>query len=188
MNQLKTIFLANYLNNIFFNQINSIYVKNNIVICNINAKFLKVFSLFLKQNFNTQFTQLLDVWGIDLLEVKKRFVVNYLFLSVVYNMRVIVKVHLLENEGIDSLTYLYNSTGWLEREVWDMYGIFFYNHFDLRRILTDYGFDGFPLRKDFPVTGFTEVNYDYEKKRILYTPISLTQEMRTYIYKNPWLG
>ena len=176
-----------YISKILKKKVEYIYINNNTIYCKIKSKDLKLFMNFFKNNYNLQFKQLLDIWAEDYLKTDGRFVINYLFLSVKFNIRLILKISLNEKEGIDSLVSDYKSANWLEREVWDMFGIFFFNHNDLRRILTDYGFEGYPLRKDFPITGYTEVNYDFETKRILYTPLNLTQEIRSYIYLNPWI-
>ena len=176
-----------YISKILKKKVEYIYINNNTIYCKIKSKDLKLFMNFFKNNYNLQFKQLLDIWAEDYLKTDGRFVINYLFLSVKFNIRLILKISLNEKEGIDSLVSDYKSANWLEREVWDMFGIFFFNHNDLRRILTDYGFEGYPLRKYFPITGYTEVNYDFETKRILYTPLNLTQEIRSYIYLNPWI-
>ena len=186
MNHFNSIFISNFLSKIFSKNIDQIYINNNIIYCQINKKFLLVFVNFLKNNNNTQFKQVLDIWGVDYLEQENRFLVNYMFISLRFNIRLVLKVKLKENDFLDSITSFY-STAWLEREVWDMFGIFFFSNNDLRRILTDYGFEGYPLRKDYPIMGYTEINYDYESKRLVYTPINLTQEIRTYIYNNPWI-
>jgi NADH-quinone oxidoreductase subunit C len=132
------------------------------------------------------FDQLLDIWGVDYLSQFDRFQVNYLFSSTVTQLRVILRTSIPENEGLISLSSLYQSAGWLEREVWDMFGVLFYEHLDLRRILTDYGFEGHPLRKDYPLSGFTEVRYDDGGKRIVYEPIEMPQEYRSFHFKSPW--
>lgn len=135
------------------------------------------------------FSQLLDLFGVDLLgkSIRKRFEINYLFSSFQSSYRLLIKNFLIFREKIFSITSFYKSANWLERETWDMYGIFFYYHKDLRRILTDYGFDGFPLRKDFPVTGFFEIRYSGLIQRIVSEPIRLTQEYRVFRFLNPWV-
>ena len=142
---------------------------------------------FLKSNINCQFKQLVDVIAYDILGKTERFTIVYSLLSIHYNVRLSVIITTTELMPVPSVSLLYNSAIWLEREVWDLYGIFFYKHPDLRRILTDYGFDGHPLRKDFPLTGFIEIFYDDSKKRIVYENISLAQEYRNFNFKNPWL-
>lgn len=150
-----------------------------------NIDLFKV-AFFLNKHTNLQFKQLMDLWSVDYLGRNLRFEVLFNFLSVRYNVRVILKTHLKQDVGLMSLSSIYNSANWLEREVWDMYGIFFFNHPDLRRILTDYGFEGFPLRKDFPLSGFTEVRYDDEQKRVILEPIEVTQEFRYFDFTSPW--
>jgi len=130
--------------------------------------------------------QLVDLVVYDRPGKKFRFTVIYNLLSVTYNNRLNVLIQVDELTPIDSVIDLYPSAGWLEREIWDMYGIFVYQNADLRRILTDYGFSGFPLRKDFPLTGFLETYYSDEQKRIVYQPVELSQEMRQFNYDNTW--
>jgi len=129
---------------------------------------------------------LIDICGVDYPEKEARFEVVYNLLSIKYNSRIRVKVVVDELTPIDSVTSIYNSAGWYEREVWDLYGVFFSNHPDLRRILTDYGFDGHPLRRDFPLTGHTEVRYDEAEKRIVTEPVELAQEFRVFDFASPW--
>jgi len=129
---------------------------------------------------------LIDICGVDYPEKEARFEVVYNLLSIKYNSRIRVKVAVDELTPIDSVTSIYNSAGWYEREVWDLYGVFFSNHPDLRRILTDYGFDGHPLRRDFPLTGHTEVRYDEAEKRIVTEPVELAQEFRVFDFASPW--
>ncbi len=143
---------------------------------------------FLRDNASCKFVNLTDICGVDYPEREKRFDVVYHFLSPVQNQRVRVKIATDEDTPVDSLTPLFPGAEWFEREAYDMYGILFSGHPDLRRILTDYGFDGHPLRKDFPVTGFVEVRYDDEKKRVVYEPVRLNQEMRSFDFLSPWEG
>ncbi|AMN53302.1 MULTISPECIES: NADH-quinone oxidoreductase subunit C [Stappiaceae] len=143
---------------------------------------------FLRDNSSCKFVNLTDICGVDYPSREKRFDVVYHFLSPVQNQRVRVKVATDENTPVASLTPLFPGAEWFEREAYDMYGILFSGHPDLRRILTDYGFDGYPLRKDFPVTGFVEVRYDDEKKRVVYEPVRLNQEMRSFDFLSPWEG
>jgi NADH/F420H2 dehydrogenase subunit C len=143
---------------------------------------------FLKNNTNSQFKVLTDIIAYDIPGKQKRFSVIYSLLSVQYNTRLSVIVHTDELTPIASVCSVYSGAAWLEREVWDLYGIFFYGHPDLRRILTDYGFEGHPLRKDFPLTGFVEIFYDDTKKRVVYEPVSLAQEYRNFNFKNPWIA
>jgi len=143
---------------------------------------------FLRDNSSCKFVNLTDICGVDYPAREKRFDVVYHFLSPVQNQRIRVKVATDEVTPVASLTPLFPGAEWFEREAYDMYGILFSDHPDLRRILTDYGFDGFPLRKDFPVTGFVEVRYDDEKKRVVYEPVRLNQEMRSFDFLSPWEG
>jgi len=143
---------------------------------------------FLKNHTGTRCKQLLDVTAIDVPTREKRFEVVYNLLSVEHNSRMRVKVQVGAggNEGVPSACDMYSSANWAEREVWDMYGIYFAGHPDLRRILTDYGFQGHPLRKDFPLSGFVEVRYDSSKKRVVTEPVQLTQEFRQFDMLTPW--
>ena len=147
--------------------------------------------MFLRDNAECLFTQLVAVCGADYPERfgdEGRFDVVYELLSMRQNLRVRIKVRVKEDEAVPSATGVFKSAGWFEREVWDMYGIYFEGHTDLRRILTDYGFDGHPLRKDFPLTGFVEVRYDDEKKRVVYDEVKLPQEFRRFDNVSPWEG
>ncbi len=147
---------------------------------------------FLNINYGYQFSQLIDITAVDLLVPTERFVLVYQLLSLRYNMRITLKIFLnkdknsLFSEVITSSTQIYKSAGWLEREVWDMFGIYFSGHSDLRRILTDYGFQGFPLRKDFPLTGFCELRYDDELKSVFYDSLEFSQEFRFFDFQSPW--
>jgi NADH-quinone oxidoreductase subunit C len=143
---------------------------------------------FLRDDKNCLFTQLMDVCGADYPQREQRFEVVYHLLSLKVNARIRVKIQTDEETPVLSATDLFPSAGWFEREAYDMYGIFFANHPDLRRILTDYGFDGHPLRKDFPLTGYVEMRYDAEQKRVVYEPVKLTQEFRSFDYQSPWEG
>lgn len=139
-----------------------------------------------KNNQQLRFDSLLDIWGVDYIGTTSRFEINYLLLSTSNQMRVIVRTYVAENDGLKSVTSLFKSAAWLEREVWDMYGVLFFENLDLRRILTDYGFEGHPLRKDFPLSGFSEVRYDDSDKRVVYEPLEVSQEYRSFSFKNPW--
>ncbi len=142
----------------------------------------------LRDSPSCQFTSLVDITGVDYPDREKRFEVVYHFLSMPQNQRIRVKVQLREDETIPSLIGLYPAADWFERETFDMFGIVFTGHPDLRRILTDYGFRGYPLRKDFPTTGYTEVRYDEERKRVVYEPVKLVQEYRQFDFLSPWEG
>ena len=152
----------------------------------VDSVHISFVSFFLKNHTPFQFKQLLDITAIDFPGRKERFELMYHFLSPSKGHRLLIKSRLQENKPIDSASPLFKSSIWLEREVWDLFGIFFYKHPDLRRILTDYGFDGFPLRKDFPLTGYVEVRYDDEKKRIVEEPVELSQEFRYFDFSSPW--
>ena len=143
---------------------------------------------FLRDDQNTYFRQLVDVTGADYPQRDERFEVIYHLLSLKQNQRVRVKIAVGEDVPVASVTGVFSSAGWFEREVWDLYGVFFAEHPDLRRILTDYGFEGHPLRKDFPLTGFVEVRYDEDQKRVVYEPVKLTQEFRHFDFMSPWEG
>lgn len=148
---------------------------------------LKV-ATFLRDDSSCDFKLLCDVTAVDRPEREERFEVIYNLLSVLQNQRVRVKVTTDEDTPVPSVTGVWSAAGWFEREVWDLYGVFFSDHPDLRRILTDYGFEGHPLRKDFPLTGYVEVRYDDEQKRVVYEPVRLTQEFRTFDFLSPWEG
>ena len=143
---------------------------------------------FLKSNDKCKFRQLIDIAGVDYPEKDERFQLVYLFLSHENNIRVKILIKFQTNETINSLTKIFPSSNWMEREVFDMYGIKFKNHPDLRRILTDYGFKGHPLRKDFPLTGFNEVRYSEKEKKVVYEPVKLEQNYRNFDFESPWEG
>jgi len=143
---------------------------------------------FFKSNKNTKFRQLIDITVVDYPEKEQRFKVVYLFLSHEFNQRIILSYLINENEIIPSLTSIYPAANWMEREVFDMYGVKIKNHPDLRRILTDYGFEGHPLRKDFPLTGHEEVRYSEDQKKVIKEPVKLEQNYRNFDYESPWEG
>ena len=143
---------------------------------------------FLKLNENCKFKQLIDIAGVDYPENEKRFELIYLFLSHENNTRIKLLIKFEINQIINSITKIFSSANWMEREVFDMYGIKFKNHPDLRRILTDYGFKGHPLRKDFPLTGFNEVRYSEKDKKVIYEPVKLEQNYRNFDFESPWEG
>jgi len=174
------------LSKLFRLGVNSYILNNDLITINIKKEYLKLFLKFLKNHYNTRMVQLLDIWGTDFPGKKYRFEVNYLLLSIKYNVRILIKVGVAEDDTLVSITDIFSSAGWLEREVWDMYGVYFSGHKDLRRILTDYGFEGFPLRKDFPLSGFVEVRYDDGEKRVVQEPIEITQEFRYFYFLSPW--
>ena len=143
---------------------------------------------FLKSNDKCKFRQLIDIAGVDYLGEEKRFKLVYLLLSHEHNHRIKVSLSIGLNQVINSITKIFPSANWMEREVFDMYGIKFKNHPDLRRILTDYGFKGHPLRKDFPLTGFNEVRYSEKEKKVIYEPVKLEQNYRNFDFESPWEG
>ena len=145
-------------------------------------------TLHIKNNENTKFRQLIDITVVDYPENTQRFKVVYLFLSHEFNQRIILNYLIGENEVISSLTPIYPAANWMEREVFDMYGVKFKDHPDLRRILTDYDFEGHPLRKDFPLTGHTEVRYSEDQKKVIKEPVKLEQNYRNFDYESPWEG
>ncbi len=158
------------------------------LIFTVRREALKRFMTFLLNDANCDFKQLVDICGVDYPEQDERFEVVYNLLSLKHNFRVRVKVRTDENTPLDSMTTVYSAANWFEREVWDMYGVYFNDHPDLRRILTDYGFEGHPLRKDFPLTGFVELRYDETQKRVVYEPVKLQQDFRNFDFISPWEG
>jgi NADH-quinone oxidoreductase subunit C len=143
---------------------------------------------FLRDDVNCKFKQLVDVCGVDFPDRDPRFEIVYNLLSLNNNNRIRLKVLTNEDTPVPTVTEVFSSANWWEREVWDLFGIYFSGHPDLRRILTDYGFEGHPLRKDFPLTGYKEIRYDDEKKRVVYEPVKLTQEFRSFDFLSPWEG
>jgi len=143
---------------------------------------------FLKDDSQTQFWNIIDLCGVDYPQREERFDVVYHLLSPRLNARIRVKISTDEDTPVESVTGVYPGANWFEREAWDMYGIMFTGHPDMRRLLTDYGFEGHPLRKDFPLTGYVEVRYDEEVKRVVYEPVSLRQEFRNFDFESPWEG
>jgi NADH-quinone oxidoreductase subunit C len=158
------------------------------LVVNVPLENIAQVLFFLRDDVNCQFKILTDICGADFLERDKRFEVVYNLLSIKYNMRVRIKLNCADGELVPTATSVFSAAGWYEREVWDMYGVYFSGHPDLRRILTDYGFDGHPQRKDFPLSGYVEARYDDEKKRVVYEPVKLTQEFRTFDFVSPWEG
>jgi NADH-quinone oxidoreductase subunit C len=163
-------------------------IKHEQLYLNIDSDDILVVAMFIKSNKDTKFRQLIDITVVDYPENIQRFKVVYLFLSHEFNQRIILSYMINENEVIPSLTPIYPAANWMEREVFDMYGVKFKNHPDLRRILTDYEFEGHPLRKDFPLTGFTEVRYSEDQKKVIKEPVKLEQNYRNFDYESPWEG
>ena len=149
---------------------------------------LVAFVDFLKTDSSCRFSSLVDICGVDYPDRARRFDVVYHFLSMYQNQRIRLRVAVREEDMVPSIISVHPSANWFEREVYDMYGVLFSGHPDLRRILTDYGFRGFPLRKDFPTTGYTEVRYDEAQKRVVYEPVNLVQEYRQFDFMSPWEG
>ena len=163
-------------------------IRHEQLYINIDNEDLIDVTLFIKSNENTKFRQLIDITVVDYPENAQRFKVVYLFLSHEFNQRIILSYLISENEVIPSLTPIYPAANWMEREVFDMYGVKFKDHPDMRRILTDYGFEGHPLRKDFPLTGHTEVRYSEDQKKVISEPVKLEQNYRNFDYESPWEG
>ena len=163
-------------------------IRHEQLYINIDNEDLIDVTLFIKSNENTKFRQLMDITVVDYPENAQRFKVVYLFLSHEFNQRIILSYLISENEVISSLTPIYPAANWMEREVFDMYGVKFKDHPDLRRILTDYDFEGHPLRKDFPLTGHTEVRYSEDQKKVIKEPVKLEQNYRNFDYESPWEG
>lgn len=163
-------------------------IAHDELMLHVSQESLVALLTYLRDDSECLFTQLVDICGVDYPERQKRFDVVYNLLSVRNNMRIRVKVQADINVPVPSACAIFSSAGWFEREAWDMYGIYFSGNNDLRRILTDYGFDGHPLRKDFPLTGFVELRYDEEQKAVVYSPVKLTQAYRNFDFLSPWEG
>ena len=176
------------LNSELTTKINSSIINHNQIYINIDSKDLIDVILFLKNNETTKFRQLIDITAVDFPQNDKRFKLVYLFLSHEYNTRLILDCFINEEEVVPTTTKIYPAANWMEREVFDMYGIVFKDHPDLRRILTDYGFEGYPLRKDFPLSGHNEVRYSEDEKKVIYEPVKLEQDYRNFDYDSPWEG
>ena len=180
--------LEKKINSELTTKINKSEIKHNQIYLQIDKEDLISVVLFIKSNNNTKFRQLIDITVVDYPERTQRFKIVYLFLSHEFNQRMILSYDINENEIIPSITTIFPSANWMEREVFDMYGVSFKDHPDLRRILTDYGFDGHPLRKDFPLTGHSEVRYSEEEKKVIKEPVKLEQNYRNFDYESPWEG
>jgi len=180
--------LEKIINSELVSKIISSKIKHNQIFVSIEDNNLIEVLLFLKTNSNTKFRQLIEITAVDYPEKDKRFKMVYLLLSHETNSRIIIEYNIRESEIIPSITSIYPSANWMEREVFDMYGIEFKDHPDLRRILTDYNFKGHPLRKDFPLTGHNEVRYSEEQKKVIYEPVKLEQNYRNFDYESPWEG
>ena len=185
---LNLVDLEKKINSELNTKIKKTNIKHNQIYIEIEKDNLIDVTLFIKTNNNTKFRQLIDITVVDYPEQMQRFKVVYLFLSHEFNQRIILSYFINENELIPSLTSIFPAANWMEREVFDMYGVNFKDHPDLRRILTDYGFKGHPLRKDFPLTGHSEVRYSEEHKKVISEPVKLEQNYRNFDYESPWEG
>ena len=180
--------LEKLINSELSSKVKSSIIENDELLIETEETELLDVVQFLKSNENCKFRQLIDIAGVDYPENEKRFELIYLFLSHEHNLRIKLLIKFQINQTIVSLTKIFPSANWMEREVFDMYGVKFKNHPDLRRILTDYGFKGHPLRKDFPLTGFNEVRYSEKEKKVIYEPVKLEQNYRNFDLESPWEG
>ena len=180
--------LEKIINSELSNKVQNSLIVNNELLVEIDEKDLIETVQFLKSNENCKFRQLIDIAGVDFPHEEKRFKLVYLLLSHENNFRIKLSINFEINQIINSITKIFPSANWMEREVFDMYGVKFKNHPDLRRILTDYGFKGHPLRKDFPLTGFNEVRYSEKEKKVIYEPVKLEQNYRDFDFESPWEG
>lgn len=169
-------------------EISACYIAYEELVLQISVQAVIPVLSFLHDDAKCHFKMLVDVCGCDYPQQPLRFEVVYNLLSTRHNRRIRIKLKTDAETPVDSVASIYPAAGWFEREVWDMYGVYFANNPDLRRILTDYGFDGHPLRKDFPMTGYVEVRYDEVQKRVVYEPVKLTQEFRSFDFLSPWEG
>jgi len=180
--------LEKKINSELATKVKSTIINHKHICINIENENLLEVVLFLKNNNETKFKQLIDITAVDYPESERRFKLVYLFLSHEFNSRILINFFINENEIVTSLTPVFPSSNWMEREVFDMYGIKFKDHPDLRRILTDYAFSGHPLRKDFPLTGHNEVRYSEDDKKVIYEPVKLEQNYRNFDFESPWEG
>ena len=180
--------LEKKINSELTTKINNSEIKHKQLYIEIDKEDLLDVTQFIKTNKDAKFRQLIDVTVVDYPEETRRFKMVYLFLSHEFNQRIILYYFINENEVVKSITSIFPSANWMEREVFDMYGVNFNDHPDLRRILTDYGFEGHPLRKDFPLTGHNEVRYSEEQKKVINEPVKLEQNYRNFDYESPWEG
>ena len=171
-----------------FNQKINFYNNDKYLGLNVNKSEIYSIIKFLKDNEHLLFNQLIDITAIDYPSRDLRFDIIYILISLTLNQRIILKSPVNENDNLDSISLIHKSANWYERECYDLFGIKFINHPDLRRIMTDYNFEGHPLRKDFPLTGHTEVRYDDLEKKVVYEPVKLSQEFRNFDYSSPWEG
>ena len=180
--------LEKKINSELTTKINKTEIKHNQIYIEIDKEDLIDVTLFVKTNKDTKFQQLIDITAVDYPENEIRFKLIYLLLSHEFNQRIIIEIDVKEKDIVGSITSIFPAANWMEREVFDMYGVNFKDHPDLRRILTDYGFEGHPLRKDFPLTGHTEVRYNEDQKKVVNEPVKLEQNYRNFDYESPWEG
>jgi len=166
----------------------ALFIRDDNLEIIVSSKFLKQVLIILRGHLGFEYKILVDIVAADRVQAKCRFLLTYVLLSMRYSNRIFIKVYVNDLDGINSIVPIYSAANWMEREVWDMFGIIFLKHPDLRRIHTDYGFVGFPLRKDFPLTGFYEIFYDDKVKRIVNQRVILAQEYRFYTFNNPWIN
>ena len=180
--------LGQHVASVLSDQVMGISIAHDELMVTARAEQIVKVVTFLRDDPMCLFKVLVDICGTDYPERPKRFDVVYNLLSLVHNQRIRIKVEADDETPVPSITGVHNSANWFEREIWDMYGVMFSDHPDLRRLLTDYGFEGHPLRKDFPLTGFVEARYDEERKRVVYDPVKLSQEFRKFDFLSPWEG
>ena len=180
--------LGQHVASVLSEQVMGISIAHDELMVTAQAVQIAKVVTFLRDDPMCLFKVLVDICGADYPERPKRFDVVYNLLSLVHNQRIRIKVEADDETPVPSITGVHNSANWFEREIWDMYGVMFSDHPDLRRLLTDYGFEGHPLRKDFPLTGFVETRYDEERKRVVYDPVKLSQEFRKFDFLSPWEG
>ena len=180
--------LGQHVASVLSDQVMGISIAHDELLVTARAEQIVKVVTFLRDDPMCLFKVLVDICGTDYPERPKRFDVVYNLLSLVHNQRIRIKVEADDETPVPSITGVHNSANWFEREIWDMYGVMFSDHPDLRRLLTDYGFEGHPLRKDFPLTGFVETRYDEERKRVVYDPVKLSQEFRKFDFLSPWEG
>ena len=180
--------LGEFISGAQANDVTGFDVKNRELTLTVLPAGINRVLRFLRDDTNCKFTTLVDLCGADYPDREKRFEVVYHLLSITQNLRVRLKVSTDEDTPVLSVVEVFPAAGWFERETWDLYGIYFSGNPDLRRIMTDYGFEGHPLRKDFPLTGYVELRYDDEQKRVVYEPVKLTQDFRSFDFMSPWEG
>ena len=180
--------LEKLINSELSSKIQNSSISNDEILIEVKENYIIDVIQFLKSNEDCKFKQLIDIAGVDYPDNDKRFELVYLLLSHEKNLRIKILIRFQVDQSVISLTKIFPSANWMEREVFDMYGIRFKNHPDLRRILTDYGFKGHPLRKDFPLTGFNEVRYSEKDKKVIYEPVKLEQNYRNFDFESPWEG